>query len=625
MNRVVGLGLLAFALGVGVMLAPELLPLSIDRALVYLLGIVAFIGAYRTVVARRREGIHRAETPDPEVATPMPIPGEDVNAVIGSAFEGHWYYQRSGLVEAAVAVLTRYGGLSEPEARARIEDGTWTEDPFAAAHLGEDVPPVPVVSHLRRITRFESGYATGRRRTIAEIAAIAGLSPDVEGTGGRPSLLLGVGDRVQEGPVVDEPRRRSTGHLRGVSAVALVAIGVGVLAQSAPVVLSGVVGVGFAAYARAAMLPQVDLEVERDVSDDRPDADQPVDVTLTVRNAGDRRLDDVRIVDGVPPALSVVEGSPRLGTTLGAGRATTLSYAVCARRGVHEFEPLTVLARDLAGTTEESRRVHVRTTLTCVPTLRPTAMTVPLRTSATQYAGRVQTPAGGEGVEFHSTRAYQPGDPTNRIDWNRRARTGELATLEFREERAATVVVVVDARKACYVAEAPHVPHAVDRAVDAAGSVVDSLLEAGNRVGVAAFGTDCWLAPGSGPDHRARARELLATHPAMSSTPPTGVTPSGWRDRLERRLPSTAQLFVLSPLCDAQAVRLVRTLDAAGHPAMVLSPDPTVADLPGPMLARVARRVRITDLRGAGVPVIDWLPGDPLDAALARHAGGRST
>ena len=326
----------------------------------------------------------------------------------------------------------------------------------------------------------------------------------------------------------------------------------------------------------------------------------------------------------LPGPLPVVDGSPRLGTSLRPGEAATLSYAVEARRGVHAFEPVTVLARDLAGSVAESRRVPVETTLRCVPTPRATTAPLPLRTAATQYTGRVRTPSGGEGVEFHATRAYQPGDPMGRIDWNRRARTGELATLEFREERAATVVVVVDARSSCYVAHEPNVPHAVDRSVEAAARAVETLLAAGDRVGVAAFGTDCWLPPGTGRSHRIRARELLATDPAFASTPPSGPPPTGWPGRLERRIPPTAQLLVCSPLTDAFAARFLRTLDAGGHPASVVSPDPTVRTPPGPLLATVARGLRITDLRGAGVPVVDWAPGQSLDAALATAAGGRS-
>jgi len=61
---------------------------------------------------------------------------------------------------------------------------------------------------------------------------------------------------------------------------------------------------------------------------------------------------------------------------------------------------------------------------------------LPLRGLTTKYHGRVPTDVGGAGVEFHATREYRRGDPVKRIDWNRRARTGELATLELREERA---------------------------------------------------------------------------------------------------------------------------------------------------------------------------------------------
>ena len=624
MNRLGAVGLVAFVLGVALMVAPGLFPVPLSRAPVYLVGLAAFAQAYRVLAGRLRHGIRRAETPDPEVPRSTPPPGADLREAIDDFVGGGQFYRRHGLRSVVVAVLTRYAGVSEEEARASVDDGTWTDHPLATLYLEDDPPSATLRDRIGRALRRESRHEVSRRRTIEAVAAMAGVTA-VELPSERSwRELFDPLDRRTTVPVEDEPRRWSTGHWRGVSALALAAIGLGVILDAAPVVLSGVVGVGFAAYARVSSPPGIDVSIERDLDAGSPDAGDEVDVRLTVRNDGASRLHDLRIVDGAPDALGVASGSPRLGTTLGPGESATLAYAVEARRGVHDFGPVTVLARDLPGSTEASRRVRVETSLTCVPTLRPTAEPVPLRASATRFAGRVQTASGGEGVEFYATRAYQPGDPTNRIDWNRRARDGELATLQFREERSATVVVVVDARSECYRSHEPHAPHAVDRSVEAAGRVVASRLDAGDRVGIAAFGADAWLPPRSGRDHRDRARELLATHPGLSSSPPDGGHPTGWRRRLRRRLPAGAQLVVLSPLCDTGGPRSIRTLDAAGYPTTVISPDPTAVDAPGPLLSTVARRVRVTDLRRAGVPVVDWPPADSLDVALARFERRRS-
>ncbi|MFC7231234.1 DUF58 domain-containing protein [Saliphagus sp. GCM10025308] len=94
------------------------------------------------------------------------------------------------------------------------------------------------------------------------------------------------------------------------------------------------------------------------------------------------------------------------------------------------------------------------------------------------------------------------------MDWNRHARSGELATLEFHEERAARVLVLIDARKASYLAHQPDAAHAIDRSVEAAGRIAASLLDTGDTVGLAALGPvnreanqrlnlreTCWIAP----------------------------------------------------------------------------------------------------------------------------------
>ena len=424
---------------------------------------------------------------------------------------------------------------------------------------------------------------------------------------------------------VNDDRVRRTGRWRGVSALALVAGAVGILASSAGLVLVGCVGVVFAAFARAARPPAVELAVERSVSDTDPAPGADVAVTVKIENTGESLLPDLRVVDGVPPALAVASGSPRLATALGPGAAATLSYEVTAARGSHAFEPALVVARDASGTAERRTRVRAtdETPITCVPAL-DSSMGIALRNQTIGQPGRVLTDIGGSGVAFHTTREYRPGDPLSRIDWNRKAKTGDLSTVDFREERAAAVVLVVDAREEAYRAPSADDDSAVERSVGAAGALYVALTGAENPVGIAALAPEeCWLGPGIGAAHRARARELLATHPALAPTPPDDpFFPSVRVRRLRRRLPSDAQLVVCSPVCDDYVTTLLQRFDAAGHRVSVLSPDPTGEGTPGQRVARTERLVRLSTLRGAGIPVVDW-GAESLAAALARSGGSR--
>ena len=420
----------------------------------------------------------------------------------------------------------------------------------------------------------------------------------------------------------NETTTRRTERWRGVSALALVAGAAGVLANQPALVVAGTVGIAFAALARAAGPPEIEVALERTVSDADPDPDDSVTVTVDVTNTGESILPDLRLIDGVPPALDVASGSPRLGTALRPGESATLSYDVTATRGNHAFEPALAVARDVSGTAERARRVRADATpIACVPSLK-SAGELPLRAQTTGQPGRVLTEIGGSGVAFHTTREYRPGDPLSRIDWNGLAKTGELATVDFREERAASVVLLIDAREEAYRAPGPDAESAVERSVRAAGALYDALTDEENRVGIAALSPEpCWLAPGAGTAHRARVRELLATHPALAPTPPDApFYPSIRARRLRRRLPDDAQLVVCSPLCDDTIVRLLQRFDSAGHRVTVVSPDPTSEATPGRRLAGIERRLRLSTLRSASIPALDWRD-EPLATALARAGG----
>lgn len=409
---------------------------------------------------------------------------------------------------------------------------------------------------------------------------------------------------------------RRTNRWRGVTAITLLAVAAGVLTNQPGALLVGVVGVAYAAYARQSDPPEPDLDVERTVSETTPDLGDEVTVTVTVRNDGGF-LPDIRLVDGVPDALEVEERSPRLATALRAGKTASFSYTLTAERGRHEFDPLTVITRDGSSALERERTLSIETTIECTPRLADFG-TLPLRASTVRRVGTVPTNEAGSGVEFHAVRDYRPGDPLSRVDWRRLARTGELSTVEFRREHAATVVAVVDAREPSHT-RCPDDQPVVDYAVQAAGGVVAARLDEGDRAGVAAFGPHWeWTAPGIGRDHRERVRRTLALDTGYAAHPPERRFLGGlvFR-RLRKHLPANAQVVWCSPLLDDDVVDYLRRLEATGHPVTVVSPDPTRRETPGQRLASIERTLRIRDLRRAGIRVVDWDVTDSLPVTLA--------
>ena len=408
----------------------------------------------------------------------------------------------------------------------------------------------------------------------------------------------------------------------GLAGATVLVVGVGVLFRSPGPVLAAAVAAGFLAVRTAATPPSPDLDVDRTLETAAPAPGADVRVEVTVTNEGDAAY-DLRFVDEVPGGLAVVDGPARHATALRSGEAATFAYTVRAARGGHAWEALRVIARDPTGVHERETTVAAESELRCVPTFEGTA-DLPLRGLTTPYAGRVPTDVGGAGIEFYAVREYRRGDPQARVDWNRAARTGELATLELREERAATVVLVVDARRESYVAPAPEVESAVERSVHAAGQLADVLLSSGDQVGATAFSPRvCWVAPDTGTGHRARLEATLGTDPAFAPTPPAddgSFIPRLWRQRFRRRLPTDAQVILFSPCADDPPVALAERLNALGHLVTVVTPDPTPPDGPGGRLAGIERGIRLTELRSVGVRVLEWGAAEPFAVASDRGA-----
>jgi uncharacterized protein (DUF58 family) len=622
-----GLGVVAILLGIAVIVEPSLAA-GVDpaQAFVLLVGLAALVQGVRSVRKRVAGELDAADPPDPEDRASVSVPGRAFDELLADRpVLGRRKGRRARvsvrerLETATLGVLQRVDGDDPETARERLTDGSWTTDRLAAAFFATDdadLESAPLSDRIRRSLRAETGFQRRGRHVVTALAERLDMVV-TRGIRAPSSLREQVDDPDEPGPT-----DRETGRWRGVGSIALLGLAGGILANQPALVLVAVVGVAFAAYATTGASPPADaVELERQVSDADPAPGDEVVVGVTVRNVSDRTLPDVRVVDGVPPTLSVPDGTPAHATALRPGESTTFTYPLRAARGQHAFEPASVLLRDWSGAVERELELEATapTPLHCEPQLS-LGESFPLRALTSGHVGQVRTDVGGSGMEFHSVREYRSGDPSNRIDWKRAARTGEFATFQFHEERSATVVLLVDAREETYVAPETDQPPAVDHSVEAAGEVFTALLAAGDKVGIAAFAPrTCWLPPGAGSGHRARAQQLLATHPALSASRPDRPFYAGVQlRRLRRRLPDHAQVVFFTPLVDDYPVSVVRRLDAYGHLVTVVSPNPTREGSPGETLAAIERSLRLSELRRAGIPVIDWQPADPLRTAIER-------
>lgn len=411
-------------------------------------------------------------------------------------------------------------------------------------------------------------------------------------------------------------------RLRPMLAAAFAAATLGIATGNGVVLLSVVVPVAFVVYDGLTTAPHPDVEVERSVSGVVTPG-ETMEVELLVRNVGDSTLPDLRVVDGVPDGVRVVDGLPSTYTALRPGESARVQYEVVAGRGVHEFEPVVVRSRSVSGSTEWEVEADAASVVSCGPGLEE----FPVLREPVEFGGRVETDRGGGGIEFYSTRRYQPSDPVNQVDWRRYAKTGELMAVEFRAQRGSTAVVVVDARRN-YAAGGVRESY-FELVSYAALEALSVLAGYGNRVGLAVLHGDSlyWMEPRGNTDHVQGIQYVLSGFQEKASE---GVLDEGlWgevitggdellRGELLARLPPSTNVVYFSSLLGGSADETVEDLGQHAHHVSVLSPQVVRGESSGARLARLRRRGMVEDLRLGGVDVVDWDPDEPIEVAVER-------
>jgi uncharacterized protein (DUF58 family) len=408
----------------------------------------------------------------------------------------------------------------------------------------------------------------------------------------------------------------------GAVAAAAVLAATGAAAQRPVLLLAAAVPLVYVVYGSlSAVAAPESLAVTRHIEPTPVPPGYPVAVTLTVENEGSETLPDVRVVDAVPDELAVAEGSPRGAGALDPGEAVEIEYTVPARRGEYRFGPPRVRLRSLGAGAVATVPASVAgdDLLDC----QLAAEAPPLEEQGDRYVGTMSADDPGHGMEFHSTREYQPEDPADRIDWRHYAKRGELATVDYRKRLAATIVLVVDARPAARVVAGPGHPTAVELSAYAATHALSDLLAAGHEVGVAVVGDDGpgpaglhWVPPGAGRDHRSRAERVFGRATETRFPEDIGHHQVG---RLVQLAPPDAQIAFFSPLLDEGSRAAVERWRGAGYSCSVLSPDVLTDNTVSGQFAAVERRARLVGCQAAGARTVDWRRGTPLPVALS-HA-----
>lgn len=182
LTLVVGAAVLLLAAGIVTGAVPGgLLPIEqLESQLGYDYLVVAPVAALGVLFALvlayhgRVTKIQQVGTPNAEDVEDVPVVGDDFDALLeeaeGFAFRKSTRESRNEIKErlsrAAVAVLVKEGH-SKPEAREKVENGSWTGSSYAASLLGGRGAPAPPLTSL--VPFGSSTFEKSVNRTVDEI------------------------------------------------------------------------------------------------------------------------------------------------------------------------------------------------------------------------------------------------------------------------------------------------------------------------------------------------------------------------------------------------------------------------------------------------------------------------
>ncbi|WP_435347556.1 DUF7269 family protein [Haloarchaeobius sp. HRN-SO-5] len=151
---------------------------ALDDAVLVVVGLLAVVQGVRVAWSRRRSPYEQVETPDPEDAQDLPTPGDEFDDLLVDAGTDRRAVKsretvRERLKRAAVATIVRTQGCSRTEAQRRVDEGEWTDDPYAAAFFTGRVEGASLVSRIDLRNEMESQYQRWAVHAASEVARLS--------------------------------------------------------------------------------------------------------------------------------------------------------------------------------------------------------------------------------------------------------------------------------------------------------------------------------------------------------------------------------------------------------------------------------------------------------------------
>jgi uncharacterized protein (DUF58 family) len=188
-----------------------------------------------------------------------------------------------------------------------------------------------------------------------------------------------------------------------------------------------------------------------------------------------------------PPDLQVQGRRVQLQMIRSGGRVSLHYQLTCNRRGYYQLGPLVAETGDLFGLHRRFRVVTAPQFLMVFPPVIPLegfeiASRRPIGEVRMSYR-LYEDPTRIAGV-----RAYQPGDPLNRVHWHATARTGMLHSKIYEPSTIVGATVLLDFHRNSHLER--NEPMRSELAVVAAASIANAVYEMGQQIGLVTNGRD---------------------------------------------------------------------------------------------------------------------------------------
>lgn len=197
----------------------------------------------------------------------------------------------------------------------------------------------------------------------------------------------------------------------------------------------------------------------------------------------------------------------------------------------------------------------------------PTQLTVwprPLKLRRLQLGGNSpsaqplrRATASADAAEVHGVRPYQPGEGGRRIHWRATARTGELHVIEWEEDSASDLTILLDVQ-AAWIAGTPG-EDSLEMAITAAASVAAYTLENGQRARIFWWADDPTNANGAArlmrveSRHQAGLSQILTALATIAPCHHSSATLPALSARVQRETGDEGALLFASDLANWSA------------------------------------------------------------------------